>query len=240
MKLSIKAKDISVRINGREILRKISLEFSGPGLFFIIGENGSGKSTLLRVLAGLIPYEGDVIINDRPQRDYSRKELAKTVGYVWQNPLYGFFEESVEREIAFILKNLGLPLSRMDRIIEFFGLKDLLDRSPFTLSGGEAKRVSISSIIVADQPIILFDEPEAEMDLEGLNALMKYVREHAEEKLIIIATHNPLVAYKLRENVRGIYYLKDGEIVHTGGIESLSNAEFLVRIGVVPLSWWRE
>ena len=240
MELSLVAKNLNVTLSGKKILKDISLNFFGPSLYFIIGANGSGKSTLLRALAGLIPYEGEVIVNGKQLKKYSRKELSKTLGYVWQNPLYGFFEENVEREIAFILKNLDLSLEKMNAIIEFFEIRPLLKRSLFTLSGGEAKRVSISSVIVADQPIILFDEPESEMDLSGLDALIRYVRENVHRKLIIIATHNPLFALKLKDLVEEIYFIKNGEIVHSGTPEILNDKIFLERIGVIPLSWWLE
>ncbi len=238
MDLNIIARNIHIRINGREIIRNISIFFRGPGIFFIIGKNGSGKSTLLRALAGLIPFEGEIKINGKPIGEYSRKQLARIIGYVWQNPLYGFFEENVKREICFILKNLRLPLENMDRIVDMFKIKNLLERSPFFLSGGEAKRVSISSVIVADQPIILFDEPESEMDMAGLVSILNYIRENSSEKLMIIATHNPLLAVKLKDVLKEIYYIKDGQIVRKGGSETLNDYEFLASISVVPPSWW--
>lgn len=238
MGLDIIAENVSVRINRKYILRNINLSFFGPGLYFLIGRNGSGKSTLLRVLPGLIPYEGKVLINGRDQKEYSRKELSRIIGYVWQNPLYGFFEENVEREISFILKNLGVEKSIFEDIVELFGIKHLLGRSPFTLSGGEAKRVSICSVIVADQPIILFDEPESEMDLSGLESLIEFIRRNIQSKLIIIATHSPLMAVKLRRYVKKIYFIEQGRIVRDGSPELLDDEEFLKKIGVVSPRWW--
>ncbi|MEX0567764.1 MAG: ABC transporter ATP-binding protein [Candidatus Njordarchaeota archaeon] len=238
MNLSIIAEEISVRVGQKYILENISASFFGPGLYFLIGRNGSGKSTFLRVLPGLISYEGNVLINGKNQREYSRKELAEIIGYVWQNPLYGFFEESVEREILFILKNLGRDYSMLDNVVEMFRIRHLMKRSPFTLSGGEAKRVSICSVIVADQPIILFDEPESEMDLSGLESLVEFIRRSIRDKLIIIATHNPLVAIKLKKYIKKIYFIEQGKMIREGGTEIFDDEEFLEGIGVVSPSWW--
>jgi len=240
MVLSIVAKNLNVRMNGIWIIRNISLDLEGPGIYFLIGKNGSGKSTLLRALAGLIPFEGEIRVNGRAIHEYNRRQLSRIIGYVWQNPLYGFFEENVRREICFILKNLRLPEEYMEEVVRLFEIDGLLDRSPFFLSGGEAKRVSISSVIVADQPIILFDEPESEMDMHGLVSLMKYIVRHSKDKLIVIATHNPLIALKLRDILRGIYFISDGEIVGHGGSETLRDYDFMMNIGVVPPGWWFE
>jgi len=238
MPIKIEARNLNVSLNGHHILKDINLQFSGPDLFFILGANGSGKSTLLRALAGLIPFSGRIRINEKDIRSFNRKELAKTIGYVWQNPLYGFFEENVQREIIFILKNLNLPYDNANDIIKFFSIEHLLNRSPFTLSGGEAKRVSISSVIVADQPIILFDEPESEMDLAGLERILEYIVLNTRRKLIIVATHNPLIAYKLRAHISKIIYIKNGEVSSIENAESLEDNDFLASLGIVPVNWW--
>lgn len=236
--IELSAKNVSVRINGKLILENINLFFEGPALYFIMGANGSGKSTLLKTLAGLINFSGEIAVNKEPISSYSRKSIAKLIGYVWQNPLYGFFEETVYREITFILKNLKLPLETADKYIDFFGIKGLIDRSPFTLSGGEAKRVSISSVIVAEQPIWLMDEPEAEMDYDGLMKLKSLIEREYKRRLIIVATHNTLLAYKLRKTIKSIIFIKDGKIVEQAAPEALSDGEFLRAIGLVPIDWW--
>ncbi|MHA1615695.1 MAG: energy-coupling factor ABC transporter ATP-binding protein [Candidatus Njordarchaeales archaeon] len=232
--------NLRVVMDSREILKDISLRFEGPGLYFILGPNGSGKSTLLRAMAQLIDYEGSVIINGRDAKEFNRLELVRTLGYVWQNPFYGFFEASVKREISFILKNIGESLDKMYKLVEFFGIQDLLERSPFTLSGGEAKRVCLLSVLVADQSILLLDEPETELDLDGLSRLIQYLKENVNSKLIIVATPNPLLAYKLRTLLRGIVLIKDGQIVSVGGVELLENDGLLIETGIVPMRWWYE
>ncbi|MHA1675998.1 MAG: energy-coupling factor ABC transporter ATP-binding protein [Candidatus Njordarchaeales archaeon] len=238
MGLRIDIQELSVSYNGQNILKNINLRIEGPGIYFIIGPNGSGKSTLLRALANLIPFEGKIKICNKDVREFRRKELAQVLGYVWQNPLYGFFEETVEREIQFILKNIKKPLDKVRTISQEFNIEHLLSRSPFYLSGGEAKRVSIASVVVADQNILLLDEPESAMDLDGLKNILNFIHQKADEKLIIIATHNILIAKKLSKKIRKIVFIKDGKIFSVGDASLLDNNQLLEEIGVPSLNWW--
>ena len=196
MELSIEVSNVTVTLGGVEVLKNISLRL-GKGLHVLLGRNGSGKTTLLRVIDGLIrPVKGSVKVNGMDVFKINRKELAKIVGYVWQNPLHGFFEENVKREIEFIIKNLRIK-GRND-VIEILGLEDLLDRSPFVLSGGEARLVSIASVVIADQPIILIDEPFMSLDIDGVGRVMSLLKKFRKEgKLIVITTHNVLLTYML-------------------------------------------
>ena len=238
MELCIDIQELSVSYNGQNILKNINLRIEGPGIYFIIGPNGSGKSTLLRALANLIPFEGKIKICNKDVREFRRKELAQVLGYVWQNPLYGFFEETVEREIQFILKNIKKPLDKVRTISQEFNIEHLLSRSPFYLSGGEAKRVSIASVVVADQNILLLDEPESAMDLDGIKNILNFIHQKADEKLIIIATHNILIAKKLSKKIRKIVFIKDGKILSVGDASLLDNDQLLEEIGVPSLNWW--
>ena len=238
MGLCIDIQELSVSYNGQNILKNINLRIEGPGIYFIIGPNGSGKSTLLRALANLIPFEGKIKICNKDVREFRRKELAQVLGYVWQNPLYGFFEETVEREIQFILKNIKKSLDKVRTISQEFNIEHLLSRSPFYLSGGEAKRVSIASVVVADQNILLLDEPESAMDLDGIKNILNFIHQKADEKLIIIATHNILIAKKLSKKIRKIVFIKDGKIFSVGDASLLDNDQLLEEISVPSLNWW--
>jgi len=230
---------VSVRVNGKTIIRDISFHIDGPCLYFLLGRNGSGKSTLLKTIAGLIPYTGKILINGKELREYARRKLVRLIGFIWQNPFYGFFESNVEREIRFILKNVGDSNSRFHELVEYFGLIKLLKRSPFTLSGGEAKRVELCSVLVANQQIYLMDEPEGELDFDGLDKLVKFIERESTSRLILVATHNTLLAYKLRRCIRKCIFIDNGEIAGIYSPEVLENEEFLVQIGIVPIYWWQ-
>jgi len=229
--------DVGVRLDGRDVLRDINISMDGPGLYFLLGRNGSGKSTLLRTLAGLLRYEGSIWINGRELRRFRRKELARIVGFVWQNPLFGFFEYNVEREIKFILKNLDMDEANFREIVEFFGVDHLLDRRPFSLSGGEAKRVEICSVLVANQPILLMDEPEGELDLDGLRRLLVFLEHGCRRKLILVATHNTMFAYRMRRIAKGYFIISEGRIQGFFGPSILEDEDFLSDVGIIPVDW---
>lgn len=234
LSIPIIIKDLKVRLNGKLVLKGISLRFT-PGTHVILGPNGSGKTTLLRAIVNLVkPLEGKVLVYGKDVKDLRPKELAKIIGYVWQNPYYGFFEESVKREISFILKNTGRK-GRWE-LIDKFGLKGLLNRSPFTLSGGEAKKVSIVSVLIADQPIYLLDEPFEGLDLTGTEVLLNLINEDLKRgKTIVVTSHNPLILNKLRPKSVTVIY--DGKVRYNGPLTKYLDS-ILMESKVIPPSWW--
>ncbi|MEM1916823.1 MAG: ABC transporter ATP-binding protein, partial [Ignisphaera sp.] len=182
----IEVRNIVVEFSGKTILKNISLDIS-KGLHLLLGRNGSGKTTLLKTISALVkPTQGFVKVYGKDIHKLSRKEIAKLVGYVWQNPYAGFVEASVEDEIRFSSRVLGVDLN-MD-IVEMLVPRHIIDRDPFTLSGGEAKRVSIASVLAIDQPVWLLDEPFDYLDSEGVEAVVNVVKYGLERgKTIVIA-----------------------------------------------------
>lgn len=201
---------VRVRLNGREVLKDVSLRFD-PGITVLLGENSSGKTTLLKTAAGLIrPESGTIFIDGKDIGLMKPKERARLIGYCWQNPYSGFFEENVKREVEFILKNIGAA-GRRD-VLEILGIEKLMTRNPFKLSGGEARRVSIASVIVADQPIILLDEPFNEMDLDGYISILKLLNMFKNEgKTVVVALNNALTIDSIRPEK--VVVLKEGKVV---------------------------
>ena len=237
----LEVENLSVEIGGKKILHNINFSISSYGLYFILGPNGSGKSTLLQAIAKLIPFYGKIKIFGKDIRKMKRKEIVEKIGYVWQNPFHGFFEYTVRREIEFILKNLKIENGkRIKKVAEIFGIENLLERSPFTLSGGEAKRVSLASVLIANQPILLLDEPESEMDIEGIQALIEYIISNIERKLIIVATHNTFLTIKLRKRINKIFLLKNGMLVGEFSTDVLEDSPLLEDVGIVSLRWLNE
>lgn len=224
---------VSVELEGKQVLKDVSLEL-GRGVHVILGANGSGKTTLLKTIAGLIkPASGKVLVFGREVSTLSRREASRLIGYCWQNPLYGFFEETVEREVRFILENLGV--SGEWSFVSTLGVEELMDRSPFSLSGGEAKRVSIASVIVADQPVLLLDEPFEGLDYRGVKSLVGLVeRFRLHGKTVLLATHNPLIADKLKPDTYTI--LHEG-MVKAHGSWPVSD-EILEQLDITPRRWW--
>jgi len=223
-------KDLTVRFNDRIILRIDHLEI-GEGVTVVFGRNGSGKTTLLRSIMGLIDYEGEVFIDGVNTRRMSRQELSRLIGYVWQNPYYGFIENSVKEEIEVILRNLRVNgnWDIVDRIVP----KHLMNRDPSTLSGGEARRVSIASILVADQRIWLLDEPFTNMDRDGVLSLIDLINNYRSRgKTIVIALHEVFYAYII--NPDHYIILDDGRVVSSGKWSDFNNVD-VRKYGLIPL-----
>ena len=226
----IKTKDLSVSLGGRHVLKKINLEID-KGVYLLIGRNGSGKTTLLKTLAGLIrEYEGSIEVMGREIREMKRREISSLIGYVWQNPYYGFIEPSVREEIMLIIKILRKRYYD-EKILRTLVSEEIFSRDPLTLSGGEAKRVSLASVLIADQPIWLLDEPFDFLDLWGIKDLLKIIFMKRYEKAIIVSSVNTYLINLL--NPDKVILLSDGEIKFFGEPESLDE-DLLETNGVPP------
>lgn len=226
----IKTKDLSVSLGGRHVLKKINLEID-KGVYLLIGRNGSGKTTLLKTLAGLIrEYEGSIEVMGREIREMKRREISSLIGYVWQNPYYGFIEPSVREEIMLIIKILRKKYYD-EKILRTLVSEEIFSRDPLTLSGGEAKRVSLASVLIADQLIWLLDEPFDFLDLWGIKDLLKIIFMKRYEKTMIVSSVNTYLINLL--NPDKVILLSDGEIKFFGEPESLDE-DLLETNGVPP------
>ena len=167
----------------KKAVNDVSFSVNKGELIGIIGHTGSGKSTLVQMLNGLMkPTSGQVLLDgvdiwDKP------KEIRKIrfkVGMVFQYPEYQLFEETVYKDIAFGPTNKGLSAEEIDkevrRAARFTGLKDeLLDKSPFDLSGGEKRRAAIAGVIAMDPDVLVLDEPTAGLDPMGRDVLLSQI-----------------------------------------------------------------
>jgi energy-coupling factor transport system ATP-binding protein len=188
--------------NATQALMDVSLEIKDNDFLAIVGETGSGKSTLAQMFnALLIPDKGDVLVNDYIVNYKNRKSrklrgLRKQVGLVFQFPEYQLFEETVEKDVAFGVKNFGVKgeeaLNRAHEALKQVGLDEsYFKRAPFDLSGGEKRKVAIAGILAIDPDILIFDEPTAGFDPQSSKDLMNLITEfHKNGKTIIIITHD--------------------------------------------------
>ena len=166
----------------------------------IIGATGSGKSTLIQMLNGLLkPEEGTVIIDgiDIFQKKVKMREIRFRVGLVMQYPEYQLFDETVASDIAFGPKNMGIKGEELDkRVLEaarFAGLdEELLQKSPFDLSGGQKRRAALAGVMAMEPDLLVLDEPAAGLDPLGrreiLGKIQNYQRER--ETSVIIVSHS--------------------------------------------------
>ncbi|MCL2091322.1 MAG: energy-coupling factor ABC transporter ATP-binding protein [Micrococcales bacterium] len=160
--------DVTVRHDGRTVLR-IEHLVADERRIGVVGANGSGKSTLLRLLDGLVaPDTGRVrVAGLDPVRD--GREVRRRVGFCFQDPADQIVMPVVADDIAFGLKNRGVPTAERDRrvaaVLARFGIEHLAGRAAATLSGGEKQMVALAAVLVVEPATVLFDEPTGTLDL---------------------------------------------------------------------------
>ncbi|MEZ0537396.1 energy-coupling factor transporter ATPase [Caldicellulosiruptoraceae bacterium PP1] len=178
----------------KKALSNINIKIDSGEFIGIIGKTGSGKSTLVQLMNGLlIPQKGDVLVEGLSTKDKNKlKEIRRKVGLVFQYPEYQLFEETVYKDIAFGPNNLGMPREEIERIIkELINLleipEELLERSPFELSGGQKRRVALAGILSMDPSVIILDEPTAGLDVRGKKRIFDLIQKlHVEKKKTVI------------------------------------------------------
>lgn len=189
----------------------------------IIGHTGSGKSTLIQHLNGLLkPTDGQVLFAGRDVWADAKlkREIRFHVGLVFQYPEYQLFEETVYRDIAFGPGNMGLDKAEIDRRVRtaaaFVGLGDeVLERSPFELSGGQKRRVAIAGVIAMEPEVLILDEPTAGLDPVGVESVLGNIRDYhrAHNATVILVSHS---MEEVARSVDRLVVVNDGEIPFFG------------------------
>ena len=206
----------------------------------IIGHTGSGKSTLIQHFNGILkPTSGDVFIGDMNTKD---KELAKSglrykIGLVFQYPEYQLFESTVYKDISFGPKNMGLSEDEIDNRVkkaaDFVGLKpDMLNKSPFDLSGGEKRRVAIAGVMAMEPEILILDEPSAGLDPRGRDMIAEMISSYRKTtgSTVIIVSHSMEDVAKSADKV---LVMNKSEVEMFGTVnEVFSKVERLADIGL--------
>lgn len=178
----------------------------------IIGHTGSGKSTLVQHLNGLLkPKTGSIIVSgtDITADGIVMKDIRRKIGLVFQYPEYQLFEETVEKDVAFGPKNLGLEgeelQARVREAIQLVGLdyEEIGQRSPFDLSGGQKRRVAIAGVIAMKPEVLILDEPTAGLDPKAHRDILNMIEAvHAHEKNItFLVSHNMNDIARLADHV---------------------------------------
>ena len=192
-------------------LEDVSINIEPNCITGIIGHTGSGKSTLVQMFNGLLqPTSGRVLLDgvDIWQKPKNMGDVRYRVGLVMQYPEYQLFEETVEADIAYGPKNMGLDEEEIKkRIIEsadFVGLdRENLKKSPFDLSGGQKRRAAIAGIMAMRPEVLVLDEPSAGLDPAGKKAIFDGIRNYAEATgaAVIIVSHSMDDMAKYCENI---------------------------------------
>ena len=224
----------------RSAVNGVNMEIYEGEFLGVIGHTGSGKSTLIQHLNGLLrPTSGTVWLGDRDIWAEPKKirEVRFRVGLVFQYPEYQLFEESVYKDIAFGPKNMGLDEKEIDRRVRasaaFAGLsEDLLEKSPFDLSGGQKRRVAIAGVLAMEPEVLILDEPSAGLDPAGRKGLLENIRSYHREKgtTVVMVSHS---MDEVAENVDRIIVLANAGVVMSGTPhEVFSRAQELMDVGL--------
>jgi energy-coupling factor transport system ATP-binding protein len=204
-------------------LQNINWEISEGSFWVILGKTGSGKTTLIQTLNGLlIPKEGEVIVDNIVIKDKKEdiKKIREKIGIVFQYPENQFFLPTVFEEIMYAPKNFNKNISKNEliKILRLVGLDEsFLNRNPFSLSGGEMRKVAIASVLSYDPKYIIFDEPTVGLDYEGRKKIWDIIENLRKTgKTIIIVTHWIDELIKFKPNVLHIH---NNEISYIGSFD---------------------
>ena len=181
-------------------IEDINIEIEPGELVAVIGHTGSGKSTLIQHFNGLLkPQSGKVYVDGQDIWE-SKKTLRASrfaVGLCFQYPEYQLFEETVYKDIAFGPKNMKLSEEEIDRRVRdaarYIGVTDdMLEKSPFDLSGGEKRRVAIAGVMAMEPKILILDDPTAGLDPRGRDTILGLIRNYREEtgRTVMIVSHS--------------------------------------------------
>ena len=212
-----------------------------PGEFLgIIGHTGSGKSTLIQHLNGLLrPTDGQILLDgtDIWERPKEIRKVRFQVGLVFQYPEYQLFEETVYKDISFGPKNMGLEGEEIDcrvrRAAAFAGIdEEMLEKSPFELSGGQKRRVAIAGVIAMEPKVLILDEPTAGLDPRGREAILAQLRSYHKQKgnTVILVSHS---MEEIARNVDRIVVMSHSHKLMDGTPEEVfSRAGELLQVGL--------
>ena len=213
----------------------INLEFNTKDEFVtIVGHTGSGKSTLIQHINGLIlPSKGEVLVNDSVlsprNKKLKLKPIRKQIGFVFQFPEYQLFEETVLKDIIYGPKNFGIDTNeavvRAKKIARELNISDILDKSPFNISGGQMRKVAIAGILAYNPDILLLDEPTRGLDPLGAKEIMDFFKrlQVEEHKTIIMITHDMDLVYEYSTRV---IVMNEGKVSFDGKKEELFTNEY--------------
>lgn len=181
-------------------MKDVSLSVERGDFIGVIGHTGSGKSTLVQHLNGLLrPTSGQVLLEGKDIWEEPKKirEVRFRVGMVFQYPEHQLFEETVYKDISFGPRNMGLPEEEIDervrRAAAFVGLKtELLEKSPFELSGGEKRRAAIAGVMAMQPEVLILDEPTAGLDPKGRDLVLEQVAAYQKENgtTVLLVSHS--------------------------------------------------
>jgi energy-coupling factor transport system ATP-binding protein len=239
----IETKDLTYTYPGatKPSIQDVSVTINKGDFVILTGPSGCGKTTLCRTFNGLVPHfyngtlEGEITVAGLKVTDHKIHELARHVGFVFQNPENQLFALSVEKDVAFGLENYAMPRDemrkRVDWALQMAGISELSERPPHELSGGQQQRVAIASVLSMQPDIMVLDEPTSFLDPVGAENIFKVIND-LNKKLgitIILVEHRLDLAAKYANKV---IVMNEGTVALTGTPREIFTSEKARLIGV--------
>jgi energy-coupling factor transporter ATP-binding protein EcfA2 len=212
----VRIENLHAGYNGHPVLRGLSLEVQAGEFVSIMGDNGSGKTTFLHCLLGLRqPSQGQVEVLGHDTQRTPVSELARQVGFVFQNPDHQLFADSVWEEATFAARNLSAldetTEARVGELLAHCGLGDRLDDHPYRISYGQKRRLNLISVLSYQPKLILLDELLIGQDPANATFLLDLLREHVEQGgAVVMVNHAPVVT---RRYATRVLFFNSGQLV---------------------------
>ena len=222
----IKINSITIKRGKKIVIHNVSLSWHKGENLVILGPNGAGKTTLALSLAGMIEQDaGHIIIDSKSVSDYDLTSLRQKIGIVFQDPETQFVTTDVKREIAFGLSNIKQDREKIrntvDSIIDKLDLKEMINRDPSELSGGEKQLVAIASIYAMSPDYIIFDEVTSFLDRKSRERIYR-LWDNCSSSLLIITQNFEEIKWGDR-----VILLENGEISFESEIQELMEKDII-------------
>ncbi len=209
------------------VLKNMSFSIEKGEAVGLIGANGAGKSSMLKVLLGLLPHEGEILVNGIPLCKQNLAEIRRILGFVLQNSDNQMFMPTVYDDMMFGLLNYGMSKEdaehRVDAVLEQLDLTQLKNKYNHKISGGEKRMAAIATVLAMEPEVIIMDEPSVSLDPYNRRAVINVINSLTQTK--IIASHD---LDMIMETCRRVILISDGQIVASGAaMDILRDKELL-------------
>lgn len=209
------------------VLKNMSFSIEKGEAVGLIGANGAGKSSMLKVLLGLLPHEGEILVNGIPLCKQNLAEIRRILGFVLQNSDNQMFMPTVYDDMIFGLLNYGMSKEdaehRVDAVLEQLDLTQLKNKYNHKISGGEKRMAAIATVLAMEPEVIIMDEPSVSLDPYNRRAVINVINSLTQTK--IIASHD---LDMIMETCRRVILISDGQIVASGAaMDILRDKELL-------------
>ncbi|GAA5212024.1 ABC transporter ATP-binding protein [Microbacterium kyungheense] len=234
----ISVRDLTLRRGRTEVLHGIDLDVPRGAFVAVVGANGAGKTSLIQALAGVVrPPKGAVHVDGLDVGRADARTLSARIGFVFQNPEHQFIAHTAFDEIAHGLRLQHLPedevRARTEALLQRFGLTDKAASHPFLLSGGQKRRLSVGTALVAGAPVLVLDEPTFGQDRARADELLTLLSElNAEGTTIVVVTHDMQL---VTDHADRTVVLADGRVLADGATaEVFADDDLIRRAGLRP------